>query len=113
VQIGLVPDGTATASLQEILFSVYAPSFDTSTQSNIDTYAAMYPGRKDDTVGVLQKRLVTLGFLSTDGTTYNTYDNNTVNAVKRVQQKMGITVDGLASPELQAFLLSNYGMLLK
>ena len=113
VQIGLVPDGTATASLQEILFSVYAPDFDTSTQSDINTYTAMYLGRKDDTVGVLQKRLVTLGFLSTDGTTYNTYDSNTVNAVKRVQQKMGITVDGLASPELQAFLLSSYGTRLK
>ena len=73
----------------------------------------MYVGRKDGSVTTLQKRLYTLGFLPAEGTTAGTYDTNTVNAVKRVQQKMGLTVDGIASPELQAFILSSYANQLK
>ncbi|MCR4622255.1 MAG: peptidoglycan-binding protein [Clostridiales bacterium] len=112
-QIGLKPDGVATASLQEILFSSYAPKTAAAYQNGSGTYTAMYLGRKDAAVGTLQKRLVELGLLSQTGTTYGTYDNNTLNAIKKVQQIMGLTEDGLASPELQAYLLSRYGTKLK
>ncbi|MBR5985583.1 MAG: peptidoglycan-binding protein [Clostridia bacterium] len=112
-QIGLDPDGIATPSLQEILFSAYAPEENSSIQNNTSSYTVMYVGRKDGSVTTLQKRLYTLGFLPAEGTTAGTYDTNTVNAVKRVQQKMGLTVDGIASPELQAFILSSYANQLK
>ncbi len=112
-QIGLETDGVATPGLQEILYSVYAPSYKSYTQSSQLYYTDMYQGRSDNAVKALQQRLSEYGYLSS-GSVSGKYDSKTISAVQQIQQRLGFSrTDGIATRELQAFLMSKGSAALK
>ena len=66
----------------------------------------MYQGRSDNAVKALQQRLSEYGYLSS-GSVSGKYDSKTISAVQQIQQRLGFSrTDGIATRELQAFLMS-------
>ena len=74
-------------------------------EGNGGNYEQLEKGSKGNAVVELQKRLKELGFYSKslDGD----YGNGTKTAVQAFQEYNGLEADGIATPELQAFLFSN------
>ena len=63
-------------------------------------YVTLQKGMKDSTaVQTMQSRLIELGYLN--GTADGDYGNNTMEAVKAFQRAAGLTVDGIATAEVQ------------
>jgi len=112
--IGLSSTGVATAGLQDILYSSAAPKSGKYKASNLYTFSSLSYGQKSEAVGNMQEKLVELGYLNAGKYTFATYDEATAIAVMDVQLAMGLSgVDGIASRELQAFLLSNASKAIK
>lgn len=105
--IGMKQTGTATAGLQEILFSDAAPSAGQYPEPDAGSYQELKIGDTGSAVEVLQYRLAALGYLNAPDAEIGSFDSATRNAVIDVQSAMGITADGIASAELQAFLSSD------
>ena len=106
-ELGLTPDGVATAGLLDILYSSYAPVPYQYKNNGTQSYKDLTYGAKGDAVKKLQSRLNELGFLN-GGYKSGTYDEATAAAVLAVQQKMGLTQqDGQATRELQALINKN------
>ena len=105
--IGMKQTGTATAGLQEILFSAAAPSAGQYAEPDEGSYQELRIGDTGSAVENLQYRLVALGYLNAPDAEIGSFDSATRNAVIDVQSAMGITADGIASAELQAFLSSD------
>lgn len=104
-QIGLNADGIATPGLQEVLYSSYAPKYKAYAEPKQKKYTDMYRGRRDDDVSDLQLYLMSFGYLDSSDCTLGSYDDATLEAVKKLQSAMGLPdANGLASRELQAFL---------
>ena len=109
--------GIATASLQEILFSPYAPQFVENFMGNgaAESYEALEYGTSGEAVYKLKLRLAELGYLTEFLPGYeDIFDEHTLFAITNVQYIMGvIETDGIATPELQAFLYSEHANKLK
>lgn len=106
--IGYKQTGSATSDLQEILFSYAAPRKNAYAAQDVKDYPALALGDDNEYVGELQLRLVALGYLDTQNATFGIFDAATQKAVINVQNAMGfVSVNGTASPELQAFLSSD------
>jgi len=109
--------GIASAALQEILFSPYAPLFVEGFTGEIvaDTYEALEYGTSGEAVYKLKLRLAELGYLTEFLPGYeDIFDESTLFAITNIQYVMGVTeTDGIATPELQAFLYSEYANSLK
>ena len=105
--IGMKQTGTATAGLQEILFSDVAPPAGQYAEPDAGSYQELKLGDAGSAVETLQYRLAALGYLNAPDAEIGTFDSATRSAVIDVQSAMGITADGIASAELQAFLSSD------
>ncbi len=105
--IGMKQTGTATAGLQEILFSNAAPSAGQYAEPETGSYQELKIGDTGSAVETLQYRLAALGYLNAPDAEIGSFDSATRSAVIDVQSAMGITADGIASAELQAFLSSD------
>ncbi len=96
--VGYNQDGVASSSLQSLLFSQSAPSY------NGQTFTSLSSGDKGLAVTNLQKKLISLGYLS--GSADGDFGGGTENAIKRYQADLGLTQDGVASVSLQQLLFS-------
>ncbi len=108
---GLSQSGVATASLQQEIFSSYAPAYEptpaprpTATPSPTAQYVQLSRGSSGSRVTRLQNRLKTLGYYT--GTVDGEYGSGTVTAVKRFQKQLGLNATGTATVALQQRLFS-------
>lgn len=108
---GLSQSGVATASLQQEIFSSYAPIYEptpaprpTATPSPTAQYVQLSRGDSGSRVTRLQNRLKTLGYYT--GTVDGEYGSGTVTAVKRFQKQLGLNATGTATVALQQKLFS-------
>ena len=69
-------------------------------------YRVLQKGDKGDDVIALKQRLQELGYIRSGSELTNVYNDVTVERVKLFQKETGITEDGIASQELQAYLFS-------
>ena len=70
------------------------------------SYRVLRPGDKGEDVIALKKRLQELGYIRTGATLTNRYNDDTAERVALFQQQTGMTADGVAYQELQAYLFS-------
>lgn len=96
--VGYNQDGVATSNLQSLLFSSSAPAY------NGQTFTSLKSGDKGLAVTNLQKKLISLGYLS--GSADGDFGSGTEKAVKRYQADLGLAQDGVASVSLQQLLFS-------
>lgn len=112
--LGMTQDGKATAGLQDILFSSYAPAHFQYKAPKAATYKDLGYNSTGTAVSNLQKKLVSLGYLRSGSYTPGTYDEATASAVLSLQKFMGLKQqDGLCTRELQAVLYSAIASKLK
>ena len=106
--------GVATVALQQILYSPYAPRYEDRDAFEVNTYEPLEYGSSGTAVYNLKARLQQLGYLGTSNPGYeDIFDENTLFAITNVQLALGVQeTDGVATPELQAFLFSDAGMAL-
>ena len=64
-------------------------------------------GDKGDDVLALKKRLQELGYIRNGSKTTDVYNDVAIERVKLFQRQTGMTEDGIASQELQAYLFSD------
>ncbi len=69
-------------------------------------YRVLQKGAKDDDVLALKQRLQELGYIRNGSDLTNVYNDVTMERVILFQRQVGITEDGIASQELQAYLFS-------
>ena len=93
--------------LRELLYISSYASEEGLTYSEFLGYSedALSRGSTGTEVGDLQHRLIDLGYY--DGEAHGKYDNETIAAVKHVQQDLGLARSGVASPELLDVLYSD------
>lgn len=97
--------GTATTSMQKILYSDDAPSRKNPVVTpEPSTYTKLKPGSTGTKVKALQKRLKALGYF--DGDIGGNYLTKTTAAVKAFQKAIGVKQDGIATVDLQEKLFS-------
>lgn len=107
----LTADGIAGKRTYAVLYSADAipASAATSTPAPIVTnppsgnYSTLKKGASGAEVKRLQSALAKLDYTTS---TYGTYDNATVTAVREFQSRNGLTVDGIAGPIMQTKLYS-------
>ena len=108
--IGYYRDGIASTELQEMLFSGSAPAYrPAATEEPVappveEGYPVLSFGDEGEAVYDLQLRLIELGYLTENAT--GNYRAKTEEAVKRFQQAVGYSGDGVATSELQELLYS-------
>lgn len=90
---GLTQDGSVGAQTLEILYSE-------DVQANYLQY-----GANNDTVKKCQQRLKKLGYLTTEAD--GNYGTDTVNAVKRFQERNGLIADGFLGASTKKLLMSS------
>ena len=108
---GFEETGVATIELQELAFSEYAPlSPEKAAEAQEDAAAAQVvihaaiKGDKNEGVRELQQRLIDLGFLN--GAADGMFGTNTENAVKAIQEAIGVEPTGEASSALINIIMS-------
>ena len=69
-------------------------------------YRVLQKGTKGDDVLALKQRLQDLGYIRSGSVLTNVYNDVTAERVILFQKQIGITEDGIASQELQAYLFS-------
>jgi len=69
-------------------------------------YRVLQKGTKGDDVLALKQRLQELGYIRSGSDLTNVYNDVTMERVILFQKQIGITEDGIASQELQAYLFS-------
>ena len=69
-------------------------------------YRVLQKGDKGEDVVALKQRLQELGYIRTGSELTNVYNDVAMERVKLFQKQVGITEDGIASQELQAYLFS-------
>lgn len=69
-------------------------------------YRVLQKGAKGDDVLALKQRLQDLGYIRSGSELTNVYNDVTAERVTLFQKQIGITEDGIASQELQAYLFS-------
>ena len=112
--IGVSQTGNASSDLQEILFSAAAPRYGAYSAPETKNYQSLGLGASGENVGELQLKLIALGYMDYDGAVYGTYGATTEKAVISLQNAMGyLNVNGIASPELQAFVSSDAASVLQ
>ena len=111
---GLSADGVAGAATLALLYSGTAQPYETAAPTDAptaaptstpDVFTTLYQGLGGEQVTKLQAQLAELGYLTAlqvDGR----YGATTVSAVKRFQQKNGLSADGVAGPTTLALLYS-------
>ncbi len=105
--IGMSQTGEATSALQEIIFSSAAPSEGAYLPGTPYTYWQISIGESNEDVGRLQMNLGALGYLNANDIEFSSFDSSTRSALIDAQLAMGVAnADGVASPEIQAFLSS-------
>ena len=104
VDIAPVGDETTTTTVAAVDSSVATPAVQdlagddpTATTACALTVRSLASGDVGDSVTCLQNALITAGFLT--GTPTGTYDNETVNAVKKLQTARDLFVDGKTGRE--------------
>ncbi len=70
-------------------------------------YRVLNKGDKGDDVLALKKRLQELGYIRNGSKTMDVYNDVAIERVKLFQRQTGMTEDGIASQELQAYLFSD------
>ena len=70
-------------------------------------YRVLNKGDKGDDVLALKKRLQELGYIRNGSKTTDVYNDVAIERVKLFQRQTGMTEDGIASQELQAYLFSD------
>ena len=105
-QLGLSQTGIASSSLLSRLYSSSAPAYtgNAAPTPTVAGYTTLQRGSKGTEVMNLQKRLISLGYMTTaaDGD----FGSRTENAVKLFQKTMGYTQDGIATVALQQLIFS-------
>lgn len=69
-------------------------------------YRVLSKGDRGDDVLALKTRLLELGYIRGNSTLTNVYNDTLAGRVKLFQRETGMTEDGIASQELQAYLFS-------
>ena len=107
--IGREPDGTASSDLQLLLYSAAAPRSGTAYHDQVQPFRKLSLNDMGDDVTALQRRLYDLGLLKYNAIKeVGTFDEATRAAVAAAQKALNYeVVDGVASAELQCFLLSD------
>ena len=121
--MGLDETGAASVSFQEHIYSEATPPSDVSMYDTTQNFATLQMGDSDGAdatmgpVESLQKQLWELGYLERDAVrgTEGEFGEATRQAVAEAQQAMEyVRIDGVATPEFQAFIFSRYcGMIRK
>ena len=107
---GLEQTGVATADLQELLYSDQAPR-NATQESTTSRYPSglemeeLAQGSSGDPVKYLQTRLKALGYF--EGEVDGEYGNRTEEAVKDLQQNIGVEEDGVADICFQQYIYSD------
>ncbi len=105
---GLTIDGIADPALLYLVFEGKPKNY-RGYRQEVKIVPPVYgitlrSGDKGDLVKQLQTRLQTLGYYS--ATVSGTFGSSTTSALKAFQRKMGISVDGIATTDVQAILYS-------
>lgn len=72
-----------------------------------DQYITLKPGDKGSDVERLKQGFFDYGYYKNESSVNETFTTNTVEYVKKFQEINGLPVDGIASPEFQAFFFSD------
>lgn len=99
---GQLPSGSITETVQKLLFSENAQTFDSLSNA----YINLLEGSSGDEVRNLQARLVELGFAV--GTPNGEYGEATTASIKLFQQANDLEQTGVASTYVQAVLFSSF-----
>lgn len=114
--VGVSQTGEASAELQMYLYSNAAPKSGIRMYNSTQDYALLQQGDTGESVTRLQQRLWQLGYLLTENVqdSIGVYHDATRQAVVSAQAAMGYEEpDGVAGPEFQCFLFSQYGDYIK
>lgn len=110
--VGVSQTGEASPEMRVYIFSNAAPHNGIQMYNSTQSYFTLNPGDTGEAVMYLQQRLWQLGYLLTDDVkdSIGTYHDKTTEAVAAAQRAMGYAEpDGVAGPEFQCFLFSEYG----
>jgi len=114
--VGVAQTGEATDSMVKYLMTRAAPASKYKMFNATQNFTLLKQGDAGEEVANLQWQLWTLGYMTTEDVeaTVGTFDENTQNAVISVQYAMGYeSPDGIAGPELQCFIFSDYNKFIK
>lgn len=114
--VGVAPTGDASATLQRYIYCKAAPNTKIQFYEETQDYTTLSLNDTGDAVTALQRRLWELGLLQKKDVknSVGTFNEATHNAVVDAQLKMGYSSsDGVAGPEFQCFLFTQYAEKLK
>lgn len=86
-------------------FELGEPVVETTPTPEPVVYTEMKLGSSGEEVEKLQNRLIELGYLA-EGSADGAYGNMTYNAILKAQKAMGLTEDGIATPDFQEKLFA-------
>lgn len=114
--VGVSQTGEASPSMQQYLQTNAAPAKKYRMYNATQSFETLQLGDHGDNVTRLQQQLWKLGYLLTDDVqdSIGTFHDKTYQAVVKAQRAMGYSdPDGIASPEFQCFIFSDYNYLIK
>lgn len=114
--VGVPPTGDASATLQRYIYCKAAPNTNIQFYEDTQDFTTLSLNDTGDAVTALQRRLWELGLLQKKDVknSVGTFNEATRNAVVNAQLKMGYSSsDGVAGPEFQCFLFTEYAEKLK
>lgn len=114
--VGVSQTGEATAEMRVYIASKAAPANGIRMYTSTQDYVTLREGDTGDAVTRLQQRLWQLGYLLTENVedSVGTFHSETCAAVMSAQAAMGYAQpDGVAGPEFQCFLFSDYADYIK
>lgn len=114
--IGVSQTGEATSSMQKYIQTKAAPAKKYKLFNSTQDFVSLQLSDTGEAVSRLQKKLWELGYLLTEDIEGNegTFHMKTYDAVVSAQRAMGYTSpDGIASPEFQCFIFSDYNEFIK
>ena len=112
---GLAPSDVANVSLQKELYADTALAYgetasqettDGETEPSENSDGTLSPGASGEGVSLVQRRLIELGYLGSDGET-GVYDDGTEAAINRFLQTLGYAQDGILTAEMQTRLFAD------
>lgn len=114
--VGVKRTGKANASMQQYIYTNAAPAKKYRMHKSTQTFETLKMGDSGEEVSNLQEKLWELGYLLTDDVqnSVGVFHDKTREAVVSAQLAMGYeTPDGIATPEFQCFVFSEYNYFIK
>ena len=114
--VGVSQTGEASLSMQQYIYTNAAPAKKYCMHNATQDFTTLQQGDTGDDVTRLQEKLWELGYLLTDDVkeSIGIFHDKTYEAVASAQEAMGYTEpDGVATPEFQCFVFSEYNYFIK